>query len=92
MVRYLRHALRHAERPALDYVLLTHFHGDHMGEVSSTTPPSRSGAYRLTGLMQVGESLPIAALLDRGWPDYSYPAPLEDASTKNYRAFVQWQV
>ncbi|HOK46228.1 MAG TPA: hypothetical protein PLK67_09865, partial [Bryobacteraceae bacterium] len=29
--------------------------------------------------------------LDRGWPDYNYPAPLEDAGTKNYRAFVKWQ-
>jgi glyoxylase-like metal-dependent hydrolase (beta-lactamase superfamily II) len=29
VVRYVRHALRHDPQPALDYVLLTHFHQDH---------------------------------------------------------------
>jgi hypothetical protein len=92
VVRYLRHALRHNPEPSLDYALLTHFHGDHMGDVTDSTPASSSGAYKLTGLTRVGESLRIATLLDRGWPDYNFPAPLEDAATKNYRAFVQWQV
>jgi hypothetical protein len=31
-------------------------------------------------------------LLDRGWPDYDYPKPLEDAATQNYRQFVKWQI
>ncbi len=91
IVRYIRHALRHDAQPSLDYALLTHFHGDHMGELSDNTPMSRSGAYRLTGLTQVGESLGIGKMLDRGWPDYNFPIPLEDATTKNYRAFVKWQ-
>src|SRR5512146_1222273 len=34
IARYIRHALRHDAQPALDYVLLTHFHGDHMGDPS----------------------------------------------------------
>jgi hypothetical protein len=89
--RYIRHALRHTPQPSLDYALLTHFHGDHMGSVSDKTPLSRSGAYQLTGLVQVGESLRIATLLDRGWPDYDFPFPLEDATVKNYRAFLGWQ-
>lgn len=91
VVRYVRHALRHDSQPSLDYALLTHFHGDHMGDVTDSTPASPSGAYKLTGLTQVGESLRIATLLDRGWPDYNFPAPLEDPATKNYRAFVRWQ-
>ena len=40
VVRYIRHALRHDPQPALDYVLLTHFHQDHMGEVASDMPVS----------------------------------------------------
>ena len=91
IARYLRHALRHDPQPSLDYVLLTHFHADHMGSVLDTTPASRSGAYKLTGLSTVGESLKIGTLLDRGYPDYNYPAPINDASTKNYRAFAEWQ-
>ena len=30
-------------------------------------------------------------MLDRGWPDYNYPAPLNDATVTNYRAFLDWQ-
>jgi ribonuclease BN (tRNA processing enzyme) len=92
VARYIRHALRHEARPALDYVLLTHFHGDHMGDPSDASPVSRSGAYKLAGLTYVGESLRFGKLLDRGWPDYNYPAALEDSATKNYRAFVKWQI
>ena len=91
ITRYVRHALRHDPQPSLDYALLTHFHGDHMGDVSDNAPASRSGAYKLTGLTSVGESLRIGKLLDRGWPDYSFPAPLEDPANKNYRAFAKWQ-
>lgn len=91
IVRYLRHALAHDPRPALDYVLLTHFHGDHMGGPAENSPQAASGTYKLTGLTFVGESFKIGKLLDRGWPDYSYPKPLEDAGMKNYLAFVKWQ-
>ncbi|MCX6627910.1 MAG: hypothetical protein NTW28_09810 [Candidatus Solibacter sp.] len=92
IARYIRHSLRHEAQPALDYVLLTHFHGDHMGDPSDASPVSRSWAYKLAGLTYVGESLKFGKLLDRGWPDYSYPADLEDSATKNYRAFVKWQI
>jgi len=90
-VRYIRHALAHDPQPALDYVLLTHFHDDHMGGPSDKSPVASSGAYKLTGLTHVGDSLKIGKLLDRGWPDYNYPKPLDAAATKNYLAFVKWQ-
>jgi hypothetical protein len=92
IARYIRHALRHDARPALDYVLLTHFHGDHMGDPSEASPASQSGEYKLAGLTLVGERFKIGKLMDRGWPDYNYPAPLGDVATRNYRAFVKWQV
>ncbi len=91
IVRYIRHALRHDPRPALDYALLTHFHDDHMGTPTDRSPKSASGAYQLAGLTQVGESLKIDKLLDRGWPDYNYPAPVQNPNVKNYRAFLKWQ-
>jgi len=91
IVRYIRRALAQDAQPALDYVILTHFHGDHMGGPADKLPTANCGAYKLTGLTQVGESLKIGKLLDRGWPDYSYPEPLGDAATKNYCAFVKWQ-
>lgn len=91
IVRYIRHALAHDPHPALDYALLTHFHDDHMGSPGDKSPLAASGAYKLTGLTFVGENFKIGKLLDRGWPDYSYPKPLEDAGMKNYLAFVKRQ-
>ncbi|MFA5191973.1 MAG: hypothetical protein WC740_14680 [Verrucomicrobiia bacterium] len=92
IARYIRHALRHDPKPSLDYALVTHFHDDHMGSMADTLPMSRAGAYRLTGLTWVGENLRIAKMLDRGWPDYNYPKPVQDPATMNYRAFVKWQM
>lgn len=92
IVRYICRALAHDAQPALDYLLLTHFHDDHMGGPSSASPVASCGAYKLTGVTQVLESLPVKKLLDRGWPDYSYPQPLEDEATRNYRDCVAWQV
>jgi hypothetical protein len=91
IARYIRHALRDRPQPALDYVLLTHFHGDHMGDPSDASPASKSGSYKLSGLTYLGESVKFGKLLDRGWPDYSYPAPIQNGTMKNYRAFVTWQ-
>ena len=91
IVRYVNHMLGHEPAPRLDYIFLTHFHSDHMGQVAADSKTSQSGAYKLSGITEVGDSIPIRKILDRGWPDYQYPAPLEDPMVKNYRAFLKWQ-
>ncbi len=88
IVRYLKRRLP-AGTAALDYALITHFHADHMGQVVATSPLEPGGAYRLSGITEVDSALPIHTLLDRGWPDYSYPSPLKDATVTNYRAFLE---
>jgi beta-lactamase superfamily II metal-dependent hydrolase len=90
VVRYVRHALRHDPQPALDYVLLTHFHQDHMGEVAPGMPVSPHG-YVLTGVTRVVEDLKVGKLLDRGWPDYGNATEPGAPFMKNYVAFVKWQ-
>ena len=82
VVRYVRHALQHDRRPALDYVLLTHFHQDHMGEVAKDMPVSPHG-YTLTGVTRVVEDLKVGKLLDRGWPDYGQAVQGESPFMKN---------
>ncbi len=47
------------------------------------------GGYRLTGVSDVAEVLPLRMMLDRGWPDYAYPAPFTDPSALNYIAFAR---
>jgi len=82
--RYLR---RHGVS-SLDYALITHFHPDHMGQVVRTSPMDATGVYRLFGITEIAESVPIHTLLDRGWPDYAYPAPFPDDTMANYRRFL----
>jgi len=87
VTRYLK---RHLPPGAtgLDYALITHFHADHMGQLMKSSPPAQSGGYRLAGITEVDEALPIRVLIDRGWPDYSYPAPFTDQTMANYRHFL----
>lgn len=90
--QYIRRVHPEGERGALDYAALTHFHGDHMGTLMPDSPPSSTGAYKLTGITDVGDVVPIRTMIDRGWPDYSYPAPSGGEMMKNYRAFLGWQM
>ena len=87
--RYALDHLRTAPRQELDYLVLTHFHGDHMGDVSADSPVARAGGYRLTGVMDVAELLPVRTLIDRGYPHYDYPAPQTLESARNYIDFVR---
>ncbi len=59
-----------------------------MGQPTPSSPLDPTGSYRLTGITEVDSVVPIQNLLDRGWPDYSYPAPLTDDMVKNYRRFL----
>jgi beta-lactamase superfamily II metal-dependent hydrolase len=87
--RYARHHLRTAPRQEIGTFLLTHLHGDHMGEYTDDLPLAKGGEYRLAGVGDVAEVLPIRRIVDRGWPEYSYPAPQTDKSALNYIAFVR---
>src|SRR5688572_4807944 len=65
VARYVQRMHPEGERGALDYAMLTHFHGDHMGTLLPESPNAKSGAYRLTGITDVGEAVPIRRMLDR---------------------------
>ncbi len=91
IARYVKHMLAHDASPALDYAYLTHFHSDHMGAPDEKSKTGRGG-YKLTGITEVAEHLPIRKLIDRDWPSYDYPTPLKDPGVVNYRAFLEWQI
>ncbi|PXA90984.1 hypothetical protein DMC47_26670 [Nostoc sp. 3335mG] len=90
VARYVRRVLpRDAQR--IDYAMISHFHGDHMGTVVEGSPMARQGGYQLSGITEVAEHVPIGTIVDRGWPDYAYPAPIPGRNMRNYRKFLQWQ-
>jgi beta-lactamase superfamily II metal-dependent hydrolase len=90
--RYAQRHLREAGREEIDYFVLTHFHADHMGEVAPSLPLAKHGDYRLTGVADVAEIVPIRRFIDRDYPSYDYPAPLNDPHQTNYVHFIQEQV
>jgi beta-lactamase superfamily II metal-dependent hydrolase len=42
----------------------------------------------MAGIVDVDQGLPIHTLIDRGWPDYSYPVALRDEAFAKYRKFL----
>ncbi|MCL4401301.1 MAG: hypothetical protein M1436_01370 [Acidobacteria bacterium] len=91
VARYVRRVLPRVSGGALDYAFLSHFHDDHMGNVFPDSRLSAAGTYKLTGITEVGDQIPIRKIIDRAWPDYNYPGPLDSPMMRNYRAFLKWQ-
>lgn len=90
IVRYIDFMEKALPDKRLDYVLLTHFHDDHIGELYPGAKQSKNGDYKLTGITEVGESVPIGKMIDRGWPDYNWPIPLKSNYIQNYIGFAKW--
>jgi hypothetical protein len=78
--------------PQIDYALISHFHWDHMGQITDNSPQSKYGPYKQAGITRVAEQIPIKTILDRGWPDYSYPLEQSNPTILNYRAFINSQI
>jgi len=91
IVNYLQFVQEGLPQKQIDFAAISHFHDDHMGNPHPLSQDSKSGKYKLTGITTVGEHIPIKKLLDRGWPNYNYPLPLDNAMMKNYRSFIDWQ-
>jgi beta-lactamase superfamily II metal-dependent hydrolase len=93
IAKYAQEYLSQAGRNEIDYLLLTHFHEDHMGTVwpgrYDISPRSQFGPYQLGGITDVAETIPVRKVIDRCYPDYSYPSPIPGPQFANYRAYVQ---
>jgi Predicted hydrolase (metallo-beta-lactamase superfamily) len=91
--RYARRHLRAAGRaePRIDYFVSSHLHPDHVGDIGPDTPQAEDGDFVLTGITDVAAVLPIGAVIDRGYPDYSYPKPFPAGFAQNYRAYIAWR-
>jgi beta-lactamase superfamily II metal-dependent hydrolase len=80
-------------KPLLDYVFLTHFHTDHIG--TKQEKAIEANGYELAGITMVAEHADIKKLVDRGFPDYSFPS--RDAVLKSnpfmndYFKFIAYQ-
>jgi beta-lactamase superfamily II metal-dependent hydrolase len=86
--RYAQRRLQGASLNTLDFFMLTHLHADHLGGMPPDATPSAEG-YVPTGVSDVNATVPIRRLIDRAWPDYSYPSPANADFQQNYQAFLR---
>ena len=92
VARYVRNILPTGAL-GIDYALISHFHGDHMGVIEPQSPVTALGGdYQLSGITQIAEQMPITRLLDRSWPHYRQPDVPANATMANYQRFIDWQV
>jgi beta-lactamase superfamily II metal-dependent hydrolase len=87
-----RYASRCTDRTALDYMVVTHLHPDHLGDVSEQNPLSKDQAFRLTGVSDVDMLMPITTLIDRSFPDYGAAHPPTAAFSENYLGYLKSRV
>jgi beta-lactamase superfamily II metal-dependent hydrolase len=73
IVMYIKQFGPKGQDTILDYALMTHWHDDHFGELANTSKLSDNKAYKLVGITEVGDAIPIKLLMDRG-----YDIPLEN--------------
>jgi Metallo-beta-lactamase superfamily len=85
---YARRHARAAGRNALDYLIVTHIHPDHIGDVGPPATGAMQGTYQLTGVSDVDRLMPAEVVLDRGYPDYGPLPPLAAPFTSNYLAWL----
>lgn len=83
--RYISHFLPEVCGGSIDYMMLTHFHNDHMGTMTNTEwPMNESGKYRKTGLMGLYDQIRFKRYVDRIYPDYNDKALETTDYTKDY--------
>lgn len=87
VARYARTHAAAAGRDSIDYVVATHLHPDHVGDVG-TSGGSGSGGFTPTGLSQVDQFMPASLVIDRGYPDYGPLKPLAAPFAANYIAWL----
>lgn len=91
IVQYMKHVLPSVKNPVIDYALLTHYHDDHIGGITATTKTANNGAYKLTGITDIGDALLIKKLIDRNYPANNFPKDLKIAYQKEPSIFLNLQ-
>lgn len=90
VANYTKHFIKPASN-RLNYILLSHFHPDHIGSFSTNLPTDPTGTFRITGVTEVGIKITFDKIIDRGYPDYDFPSDMKKESRMaNYIKFINW--
>ncbi len=91
ITNYINYFIKATGNSKLNYMMLSHFHPDHMGSYVSTLPLASAGTFRMTGITEIGAKIPFDKIIDRGYPDYNFPTnTASTALMSNYIKFINW--
>lgn len=91
IARYVRHFSESVGNDKIDYLLITHFDGDHIGTDDKTAKQQSDKSYLLTGVTHLASLIDIRKIIDRGYPTYDYPTFARTYANKsfpNYHKYV----
>ncbi|MBQ7823673.1 MAG: MBL fold metallo-hydrolase, partial [Bacteroidaceae bacterium] len=88
IARYVKQRNPHKDK--VDYLVVSHFHSDHMGlaEQNLNLKYSKDSSYILSGITEAGQTIRFAKVIDRGYPNYDKPIPVRYKEVDNYRIFI----
>ena len=90
VAEYVRHFAPNGAKEGVDYVMLSHYHGDHIGDIDKNTPFAEGG-YRLSSTSEVGTQIPFKKIITRG--DHNAVVTYNctrDSNINNFLKFVEW--
>lgn len=85
---YVSRCMEWTGNDVIDYVSITHYHGDHIGSFSNSLPDSQNGPYKMTAAADVLDNHKVWKIVDRGY-DFPYDQLKSDA-TRNYKSCIDW--
>ena len=90
ITNYANHFIANASNK-INYLMVSHFHGDHMGSYSDDLPENTSSSFKMTGVTEVGANIECEKILDRGYPEYNFPESMtSNPMISNYIYFINW--
>ena len=90
---YIKHFMPKG-RNAIDYMHISHFHMDHMGNLEKEYTKDETGTYTLAGVTALYHHIPFIEVIDRAYGNYDNLKvnSMSEAALANYRKFLEYQV
>lgn len=94
IAEYIHQVHPKGSQAELDYVLITHYHSDHIGLYLPQSETHPGGGYKLSGISEVGSIIPVKKIIDSGDDFRRIGQNIEIGDLnqlEEYRKFINYQ-